>query len=355
MNTTWKINWEESKKRYLDWWKGEGLVISMWEHLAKEGAPHEMIPEPARHQDINQFYFDSQWRADYLHYQLSRSSFMADILPVANTHLGPGSLSAILGADLEGTKGTIWIRPFDDFGDEIHFDPDNKWWKVHLDLLKACKKKSHGKYYVGCPDLVEGLDTLAGIKGTEAVLTDMIMRPEILEDQLQKINDIYFEVFDQIYSIIQRDGDMAFCYFSIWAPGRVSKLQSDISVMISEDDFRRFALPYLREQCEKIDYTLYHLDGVDAIRHLDSILEIEELNAVQWTPGTGEPQGGNPRWYGLYRKILDSGKSIMPCWVELKELKSLFDNVGTDGINILMHFTSERDIEAALKIVEPYR
>lgn len=355
MNTTWKKNWEESKKHYIDWWNNKGLVISMWEHLEKDGSPYEDVPKPPDYQDINQFYFDPEWRAQYLHYQLSRSSFLADIPPVANTHLGPGSLSAILGAELEGTEETIWIRHREDFGDEFTLDPNNKWWKLHLDLLKACKEKSEGRYYVGCPDLVEGLDTLAGMKGTEAVLMDMMMRPEVLEAQLQKINDYYFQVFDQIYDMIQVNGEMAFCYFSLWAPGKVSKLQVDMSVMFSEEDYRRFAQPFIREQCQKIDYTLYHLDGIDALHHVDAILEIEELNAIQWTPGVGEPQGGDPRWYGLYKKILSKGKSIMPCWVEPDELKPLLDNIGADGLNILMHFKNERDIEKAIKIVEPYR
>lgn len=83
---------------------------------------------------------------------------------------------------------------------------------------------------------------------------------------------------------------MAFCYFSSWAPGKMSKLQSDISTMISQDDYRRFVQPFIREQCQKIDYTLYHLDGVGAMHHLPALLEIEELNAIQWTPGVGEPQ-----------------------------------------------------------------
>jgi hypothetical protein len=355
MNPTWKKNWSASKEHYIDWWNHKGLVISMWEHLEKEGAPHEMVPRPAPYRDLNQLHFDPQWRAEHLHYQLSRSSFLADIPPVANTHLGPGSLSAILGADLEGTEETIWIRHRDDMGDDFTLDPHNKWWKLHLDLLKACKEKAQGKYYIGCPDLVEGLDTLVGMKGTENVLMDMMMRPGILEQQLQKINNIYFEVFDRIYDIINENGEMAFCYFSLWGPGKVSKLQSDISGMISEGDFRRFALPYLREQCLKIDYTLYHLDGVDALRHIDAILEIDELRAVQWTPGVGEPQGGDPRWYGLYKKILAKGKSVMPCWVELNELKPLLDNIGARGLNILMHFKTEKDIEQVVKIADEYR
>ena len=352
---TWKSNFEESKKHYTDWWNQKGIVLAMWEHIAKEGAPYAPIAPPTAHTDINQFWFDPQWRAEYLHYTMSHNSYMADILPVANTQLGPGSLAAILGADLEGREDTIWIRENADFDGRIIFDENNKWWQLHKDLLKACKAKAQNHYMVGCPDLVEGLDVLASLKGSDNVLMDLIMDPDNTLLQLQKINDAYFKVFDQIYDIINVNGEMAFCYFSLWAPGRVSKLQSDISIMISEDDFRTFCKPFLQEQCTKIDYTLYHLDGVDAIRHLDAILELENLNAIQWTPGYGQPQGGNKQWYDLYKKILAGGKSVMANWVMLDELEPLLDNVGNQGLHINVDFKSEKDIEKALKIVDRYR
>lgn len=352
---TWKENWEESKKHYLDWWNGKGIVLSMWEHLEKEGKPHAEIPKPAKAKDQDQYWFDPQWRAGNLHYQLSRSSFKADILPVANTHLGPGSLAALMGAELAGGEDTIWIKQIEGNEMNLSFDEDKPAWKLHENLLKACKAKANGHYYVGCPDLVEGLDVLAGIRGTQDVLMDMIMAPDNLEEQLQKVNDVYFRVFDRIYNIIREGDEMAFCYFSIWGPGTVSKLQSDISTMISEEDYRRFVQPFIREQSQKIDYTLYHLDGVDARRHLEAILEIEELNAIQWTPGVGEPQGGDPRWYNLYKRILAGGKSVMANWVTLDELEPLLDHVGNQGMHINVDFKSEKDIDAALKIVERYR
>lgn len=124
--------------------------------------------------------------------------------------------------------------------------------------------------------------------------------------------------------------------------------------MISEDDYRRFVQPFIREQCQKIDYTLYHLDGVGAMHHLPALLEIEELNAIQWTPGVGEPQGGSPKWYDLYKKILTGGKSIMACWVTLDELKPLLDNIGADGVHLEMDFHNEQEVEQAMRIVEEY-
>ena len=326
----------------------------MWEHFQEGVQPHAEIVPPAPAKDLSQKWFDPQWRAEYLDWYVAHSSLKADILPVANTQLGPGSLAAILGGVFEGGEDTIWIHPNPDFTDEIVFNPEHPNWILHKELLKACKAKANGHYFVGMPDLMEGLDVLAALKGTDRVLLDTVMQPEILEQQMQQINDIYFKVFDELYDIIREGDEMAFCYFSSWAPGKMSKLQSDISTMISQDDYRRFVQPFIREQCQKIDYTLYHLDGVGAMHHLPALLEIEELNAIQWTPGVGEPQGGSPKWYDLYKKILAGGKSVMACWVTLDELKPLLDHIGADGVHLEMDFHNEKEVEQAMRIVEEY-
>lgn len=351
---TWKSNLEETKQRYINWWNHKGIILNMWEHFQEGVQPHAEIVPPAPAKDLSQKWFAPQWRAEYLDWYVAHSSLKADILPVANTQLGPGSLAAILGGVFEGGEDTIWIHPNPDFTDEIVFNPEHPNWILHKELLKACKAKANGHYFVGMPDLMEGLDVLAALKGTDRVLLDTVMQPEILEQQMQQINDIYFKVFDELYDIIREGDEMAFCYFSSWAPGKMSKLQSDISTMISQDDYRRFVQPFIREQCQKIDYTLYHLDGVGAMHHLPALLEIEELNAIQWTPGVGEPQGGSPKWYDLYKKILAGGKSVMACWVTLDELKPLLDHIGADGVHLEMDFHNEKEVEQAMRIVEEY-
>ena len=352
---TWKPNLEETKRHYIDWWNHKGIILNMWEHFQQGVTPHADIPAPPAPKDLNQKWFDPQWRAEYLDWYVAHSSLMADMLPVANTQLGPGSLAAILGGVFEGGEDTIWIHPDPNYSDDIRFDENHPNWLLHKQLLKACKEKSQGHYYVGMPDLMEGLDVLAAMKGTDKVLLDTVMQPEVLEHQMQQINDIYFRVFDELYDIIREGDEMAFCYFSSWAPGKMSKLQSDISTMISEDDYRRFVQPFIREQCQKIDYTLYHLDGVGAMHHLPALLEIKELNAIQWTPGVGQPQGGSPKWYDLYRQILEGGKSIMACWVTLDELRPLLDNIGGEGVHLEMDFHNEQEVEQAMKIIDDFK
>ena len=320
MMNTWKQNLEETKKHYIDWWNHKGIVLNMWEHFQEGVQPHADIPAPTPYKDLNPRWFDPQWRAEYLDWYVAHSSLMADMLPVANTQLGPGSLAAILGGVFEGGEDTIWIHPNPNYTDDIVFNPQHPNYLLHKELLKACKAKAQGHYYVGMPDLMEGLDVLAAIKGTDKVLLDTVMQPEVLEHQMQQINDIYFKVFDELYDIIREGDEMAFCY-----------------------------------QCQKIDYTLYHLDGVGAMHHLDALLEIKELNAIQWTPGVGEPQGGSPKWYNLYKKILAGGKSIMACWVTLDELRPLLDNIGGDGVHLEMDFHNEREVEQAMKIVDDFQ
>ncbi|MBP5277714.1 MAG: methyltransferase cognate corrinoid protein [Prevotella sp.] len=352
---TWKANLEETKKRYVNWWNHKGIVLNMWEHFQEGVTPHADIPAPPPPRDLNQNWFDPKWRAEYLDWYVAHSCLKADMLPVANTQLGPGSLAAILGGVFEGGEDTIWIHPDPNYTDKLTFNREHPNWLLHKELLKACKKKAQGHYYVGMPDLMEGLDVLAAMKGTDKVLLDTVMQPEVLEEQMQFINNVYFQVFDELYDIIREGDEMAFCYFSSWAPGKMTKLQSDISTMISVDDYRRFVQPFIREQCQKIDYTLYHLDGVGAIHHLPALLEVEELNAVQWTPGVGQPQGGDPKWYDLYKRILNAGKSIMACWVTLDELKPLLDNIGGDGVHLEMDFHNEDEVEQAMRIVEEFQ
>lgn len=355
MMNTWKQNLDETKQRYVKWWNHEGIIVNMWEHFQTGVKPHADIPMPEEPVSLQQRWLDPAWRSRYLDWYVAHSSLMADMLPVANTQLGPGSLAAILGSRLEAGEDTIWIHPHDHFDPAIPFDPEHPNYLLHKQLLQACKQRSQGHYYVGMPDLMEGLDVLAALKGTDQVLMDTVTQPEVVEQQMQRINDIYFRVFDELYDIIREGDEMCFCYFSSWAPGKMTKLQSDISTMISTDDYRRFVQPFIREQCQHIPYTLYHLDGVGAMHHLPALLEITELNAIQWTPGVGQPQGGSPQWFDLYRRILDAGKSVMACWVTLDELPKLLDSIGTEGVHLEMDFHNEQEVEQALDIVERHR
>ena len=78
--------------------------------------------------------------------------------------------------------------------------------------------------------------------------------------------------------------------------------------MIGPDMFREFVLETLRKDTERLAHTVYHLDGVGQLPHLDSLLTLPQLDAVQWVYGSGKPKA--KYWLDVYRKIADAGKRI---------------------------------------------
>ncbi|MFA6290981.1 MAG: hypothetical protein WC637_04325, partial [Victivallales bacterium] len=222
----------------------------------------------------------------------------------------------------------------------------NKWWRHTERTLAECVKLGRGKYMTGCPDLVENIDVLSSLRDPQTLMIDMIERPDWVKRKVDEINKVWFEAYQRIYDIIKLDdGSSSYASFRIWSPGKTAKLQCDASAMFSPEMFRDFAVPALSEQCRWLDHSLYHLDGTQAVCHLDALLEIEELDAIEWTPQAGIEPGGHPRWFDMYRKIIAAGKSVQIVSVMPDDLKPLLDSVGRDGIYIMAGGVSADEME----------
>jgi hypothetical protein len=125
--------------------------------------------------------------------------------------------------------------------------------------------------------------------------------------------------------------------------------------MISREMFDSFVLPVLEKQCKALDYSVYHLDGSTALHHLDSLLSIEELDAIEWTPEPSLPQGGDPEWYDLYRRILKAGKSVEIVNVKPEQVTQLLDVLGTDGLYICATAKTQEQVHMLEREVAKYR
>jgi hypothetical protein len=104
-----------------------------------------------------------------------------------------------------------------------------------------------------------------------------------------------------------------------------------------------------------MDYSLYHLDGTDAIRHLDALLEIDELHAIEWTPEAGKPGGADPIWHDMYRKILQAGKSLQLVNLTPDEVMPLFKAIGHQGVYVMPDFQSTEEVEDLMRLTDPLR
>jgi len=98
----------------------------------------------------------------------------------------------------------------------------------------------------------------------------------------------------------------------------------------------------------------YHLDGTNALQHLQPLLEIEELDAIEWTPQAGIEGGRDKRWYDLYKRIRKGGKSAETIGVSAQEFGPLLDAMGPEGMMILTWGKDQDEAERLYRLHENF-
>jgi hypothetical protein len=84
--------------------------------------------------------------------------------------------------------------------------------------------------------------------------------------------------------------------------------QNDFTCLISPKMFDEFCLNDTVECANYVDRTIYHLDGVGALKHLPKILQIERIDCIQWIQGAGQPLPS--QWIDLLKSIQAAGKTV---------------------------------------------
>lgn len=335
----YKLNWEATKEKFRNYWNHKNTGRPLMCVIARkpeveqysDGTPVEggyldqicqgkyyNMAAELKWTDMEDKYQNAQRIVDRYRYFCETHAFLGESFPNLNIDFGPGSLAAYLGSEIGFKEDTVWFNKCLDSWDgvpKLDFDPDNKWFKKHIQLAKDCRELAGDDFYVDMPDLMENIDVLASLRGAQDILFDLLDEPEKIGERIQEVTDIYYEYYDRFYDIIKdEEGGNAYTVFQIWGPGKTVKLQCDFSAMMSPEDFRKYIQPSLRRQSEKVDHVLYHLDGPAAIKHMDALMEIDGIDALQWTSGDAGPDGTLPDWDVIYDKAIAAGKSI---WVKV--------------------------------------
>lgn len=82
--------------------------------------------------------------------------------------------------------------------------------------------------------------------------------------------------------------------------------------------------------------------GARTLRHIDSVLSIPELDALQWEPGAGKAHTGDKIWWdNVWKKVYAAGKSAFLHGVPADEVESFVKEFGQDGTLIITHTETE--------------
>ncbi len=331
----YKEDWEEAQPRLVAWWQGE--IIDRVALAVRAPRDHSLgetedYPEP---EDPFVYWTDPDYRIGRAERAFNRTTYLGEAFPFYAPEIGPGSMALYLGSQPTLDRRTVWYNPIWESLESpptLRYDPDNEWWQRNLRLVRDGVRRGEGKYLVTLPDIIENLDVVASLRGTEPLLYDLSEHPASVHAAQRQILDLFFRYYDQVYDLVApaTPGGGLASLFQVWGPGRVAKVQCDFVAMISPRMFEEFVGPYLEEQCRRLDYSVYHLDGPSCVCHVDALLAIPELDAIQWTPDAAAPGTGSPEWYDLYRKVRQDGKSLLLLGVEPEQVEPLVRALGPE-------------------------
>ncbi len=362
-------DWNGLKARYEAWWKGEntdGPILGILAPRVQGGSSGDRWVESSSGENLGRagrtavskeaedFWTDPQTVLNRNLAMFQGAHITADGYPRLFANLGAVSLAPFLGADPIFTIDTIWYKHFLSDASEanIVFDEQNRWLQWSLDATRFFKDNEQGRYRTGIPDITEHIDVLACLFDSQQLLLEIMDNPEDIHRLIKQVQQAWFKVYDFHYNIVKEaDGFCNYGPFALIGKGRLAKLQCDMSAMFSAAMFDEFVLPYLAEQAKWLDKSMYHLDGTDAIKHLDSVLSIPEIKALQWTPGAGKPDGGDAEWDFIYDKALSVGKSIYAL-VHPANLGRFVKRYGSKGVYIVTGANDGAGAEAIVSAVK---
>jgi len=305
----YKEDFEKTKQRYIEYWNKENHDRPIiWVTAPREG----YVPKAILTQDrLVDKWTDTEYVIRSSRENFARTYFGGEAFPILCPNLGPDIFGAILGCGLEFGEETSWakhiIENWEDVK-EFKFDPENKWWKKIKDMTIQITDDACGDYFVGITDLHPGADGIVSLRGPENLCYDLLDHPGEVKKVNFELLEVYKTVLDELYKLTIKNQEGSTNWMGIWHWGKWYVASSDFSCMISSDMFDEFILPELKEEINYLDASMYHLDGPGALKHLDKLLQMQNLDGIQWVYSAGKPTAAY--WISTLKKIQAAGKLI---------------------------------------------
>lgn len=353
----YKPDFGQTMQRMNAFWERELLDRPLVQFLGLKKPPEQCVAVPtSQHATADERWLDIDYQVALTQATLANGLYPGDTLPLALPLLGPEIFGAFYGCPLHFSDvETCWSDPIlHDWRqlDQIRLDWDNFYFKKLVEYSDALVEAGRGKWLTGMSDWHVGSDALATLCDPQNLAQDLLQHPAEVKTLLKRINADYFAVYDFFYTRLRAAGLPITSWTPLVADGKYYILQCDFTIMVSQAMYREFFLEGLRSECQFLDRSIYHLDGPGALRHLDDILAIPELDALQWVPGAGNE--GFERWVWVYQKAQRAGKGIqVNCYVH--ELEAIMAHLDPHGLYlVVMDCPSLEVAEAIIKRLEKW-
>ncbi len=338
----------EAKERMIAWWDHEIVdrpVISYY-YPKKRGKLGTYLDTVGENWTLARNYDDIDNAMDGYEKRAEETYFGGESIPQYFPNYGPGIMAAVFGVSPLFKSNTVWfslpIKPENiiDHLESIKLNQNNEWYSRLLRITETAAKRAGKDYLVTVSDIGGVLDILSSFLGPTNIILTMKRNPSIIDTCRTIILEKLLKVYDDLQNIISHYCDGCSCWLGVWSRKRWYALQSDFCAMLNPTWFKRFVLPDLVTQAEHMDYAIYHLDGPNALPHLDFLLNEPSITGIQWVPGAGNSPMGSKDWRPLYKKIQNAGKNLV-IDAAPENISHLYKNLDSKGLFVRTFYRSE--------------
>lgn len=346
-----KADFARTAARFEAWWHRAIIdrpPVSLWVQSPPPPAP------TVKHRTLRDRWVDVEYNVDQAIAGMERAVYCADTFPVFWPNLGPEITATLFGCDLEFGETTAWSKPVvhepADWERFLTIQPDftNPYWRAVEAMTAYAIQRSAGRYVVGLTDLHGTYDTLAGLRDPQALCLDLIDCPDLLRRVGETIASGVVQAFDRNYQLVARAGFGSTTWTPLYHAGPAYVPSCDFWCMVSPSLTRELIWPTVLTEMQPLARSIFHLDGPQALPHLELLLDHPRLNAVQWVYGEGH--GPAARWIDVYRRIQAAGKGIQLLAADPADALAVLRQLKPEGVWICVGqpFASVGEAEAFL-------
>jgi len=331
---SFKPNYQQTRDRIEAFWKREVLDRPLTMFTIARPLEEQIALPPSHHVSPSERWLDAAYQAESALARLSNIDFtIGDALPIAYPNLGPEIFSAFYGCPVHFSDwGTSWTDPIlDDWADADQLTLDwNHPYLLRLDeMTDALLEMGRGKFITGMTDWHPGGDALAAFRDPQRLALDMIEHVDEVKALLPRVEADYFALYDIFYDKLRAAGQPISSWTTLVCDEKYYIPSNDFSGMVSRRMFEDVFLPGIIRECRFLDRSIYHVDGPGALRHLDTLLAIPELDAIQWVPGAGREEFA--RWIPVYQRVQAAGKAVQVL-CKFSEIDTIIEALDPHGV-----------------------
>lgn len=329
-----------NKDETLDGW---GDRFAVW-----ESRPHKQEEDTAEKQ-----WMDIDYMIKRTLYEIDNYRYFGESIPIFTTNWTFGH-ALLFGSKIDKiTDDAVFIKPLnleEDPYQILRSDLDGYWWDWLLDATSRAVKYGRNKYFVQPAYGATTGDTLGLLIGFGKALTYIKDNPQWVKRSLDKIADAIIRLYGELFPIVSPSGLEGYInWVGCWSASRNIALDCDIGNMVSEETFKDIFIPSIMKIMDIGKYSIYHLDGTEQLRMLDTLLNIRGLHAIQWAPGVGKE--AIMHWVPLVRRIQDKRKSLV-LYCTSQEVLPLLKEVRPEGLCLSVSCRDGSEAESLMEKVE---